>query len=563
MRGHNLQPMPGRILGPFWRAAGAAGACVCVAWILSGPAAAQVPPPAQTTQAAKPESSLFAESALRTSQTASAQAPTGLAAGDPGATPGANYGRPRPALRRPAPNPTQKPTGVGGKPALPALEPYPTSYEARRRARAARPGDPRLQTGRPPPGVAALPTPAAPRRRTAEPNPYAPLGVRLGGLVLRPYLDVDGGYDANPYRVNQPQRGSKFVHGEVGAQVQSDWSVHALRGQLRLGYYGLTDVANANRPEGRGALDGRIDITRDTQIDLGGAFSIDTLRPGSPEIRVGTTGPRSTNRPVTWSLGGYAGLTHRFNRLELSLRGTLERAETGDAYFADGSTQRLSLSDYTTVGLRPRIAYELTPGVKPFVEAIVDRRMRDSEYDLNGYRRDSTGLALRGGASVEVTRLVTAELAAGYAERRYADARLTPLRGPTVDAALIWTATPLTTVTLRGATTLNETTIPNASGAVSRRVTGEISHALLRNLTLSGSLGYQVTSYQGRNLATVSANDPTGLNERLLTATVRAEYSLTRTLVLRGSYQLQHLKSTVPGADYTANVMMLGLRLQR
>lgn len=472
-----------------------------------------------------------------------------------------NYGRPRRLQTRPLPNPPANPAPKTGKPPLPPLEPYKTSYAARRMTRAPKP-DPRASAQRPPPGVAMEPALPAAARKTPEPDPYAPLGVRLGGLRLTPYAQIEGGYDDNPNRVNKPARGSKFLRSEVGTAIESNWANHGLKGTLRFGYFDYLDVKGADRPEGRGTLDGRIDVTRDTQIDVGGAFSIDSMRPGSPEIQ-STGGATSTNRPIAWSVGGYLGATHRINRLEVSLRGTLDRSQTGDAQFSDGTTQRLSLNNYTTIGVKPRLSYELTPGVKPFVEASLDRRMHDSELDVNNYRRNSTGMALRVGTSLEFGRKLTGEVSVGYAERSYEDTRLIKLRGPTVDAALVWNATPLTTLKLRGGTSINETTIPNASGAVVRKVSGEISHALLRNLTISGALGYQVSSYQGRNLAPVSSTSGTGLNERIFTAGVRAEYNLTRTLVVRGSYQHERLKTTVPGADFTTNIFLLGLRLQR
>ena len=151
-----------------------------------------------------------------------------------------------------------------------------------------------------------------------------------------------------------------------------------------------------------------------------------------------------------------------------------------------------------------------------------------------------------------MTRLLTGELAVGYAQRSYADTRVPLLSGATVDAALIWTATPLTTVTLKAATSLNETTVPFAAGAVTHTFSTEVSHALLRNLTIgaTGSLG--INDYQG-----------VSLHEVTLSGGLKADYNLTRSLVVRGSFTHERLQSSAIGSDYTANVFMLGLRLQR
>lgn len=469
-----------------------------------------------------------------------------------------NYGKPRKTRKRPLPNPPAK---TARRP-LPPLEAYKTSYELRRRAklRDSASTDP-VQP--PPTGIAVVPTIPARTAKPEDPKPFDPVGIRVGSLRFTPYIEGYGGDDSNPYREFNPQKSSPILRGEIGTAVQSEWSQHLVSGEMHLGYSDFPRVTGANRPDGLGKIDSRVDVTRDTSIDTGASFSITTLLPASPELLVGTTNAISTNAPVSWSAGGYAGVTHRFDRLEVSLRGTLERTQTGDATFSDGSVLQLSLDNYTTIGLRPRISYEITPGFKPFVEATVDRRDYDSTFDAYGFQRNSNGFAARAGTSFEISRTLTGEASGGYIQRDYQDPRLVKLHGPTVDASLIWTASPLTKVTLRGSTTASETVIANASGAISHRITGEISHALLRNVTLTGTASYQVTSYQGTNLASDTSYTATGLNERLLTATVKAEYALTRTVSIKASYSFERLKTTLPGADYTANVFLLGLRLQR
>jgi len=490
--------------------------------------------------------------------------PATYSAGTGDAAPGAaiNYGKARKPLRLPKAYPPLR----TGKPPLPQLEPYRNSYAARRQAREQarqRPLDDREAQQPPPTGVAVVPTIAVKTRKKAEENPFEPVGVDVGSLRLRPYVEGGFGYDTNPGRVENPKTGSTLARVDVGASVESLWSAHSLKGELRAGYADFFQVKNVNRPDAIGKLDGRIDVTRDTQFDYGGTINVTTIRAGSPEIQPGSSNAVSTNQPITWNAGGYIGGAHRFNRLELSLRGTIARAETGNATFSDGSIQQLSLNDYTTVGVIPRVSYEFSPLFKPFVEATVDKRVYDSPVDVNGYQRNSHGYALRAGATFEIDGKLKGEASGGYVDRNYQDPRLVKLRGPTLDAALIYTATPLTTVTLRGTTTTNETTVPNASGAITRRATVEITHDLLRNVRISGLASYQVTSYQGQNISSSFTGSATGLNERTIAAGVKAEYSLTRTVVVKASYAYERLKTTVPGSDYTSNIFLLGLRLQR
>jgi hypothetical protein len=99
-----------------------------------------------------------------------------------------------------------------------------------------------------------------------------------------------------------------------------------------------------------------------------------------------------------------------------------------------------------------------------------------------------------------MTSLIGGEASTGYGQRKYEDPRLSNLNGALVDASLIYTPTPLTKVTLRNTTAFEETSVANASGAVVRRVTLEISHALLRNVTLTALGTFQDTQYRGVTL---------------------------------------------------------------
>jgi uncharacterized protein (PEP-CTERM system associated) len=129
---------------------------------------------------------------------------------------------------------------------------------------------------------------------------------------------------------------------------------------------------------------------------------------------------------------------------------------------------------------------------------------------------------------------------------------LPDLRGPIAEGSLLWSVTPLTNVRLTLNSTLDETTLANSSGAIAQRARVEITHDLWRNLTLGASLAFGTNDYRGINL-----------KEDTLTVGARADYRLTRELVLRTSFTHERLKSTTTGADYTANIFLAGLRLQR
>jgi hypothetical protein len=454
-----------------------------------------------------------------------------------------NYGKPKPKkpklyqlpkLRRPGLLP------------LPPLTAYKTAPFTQKRGS----NPPLADPANPAPTVAVVPFLPHPLRPKPDPTPFAPLGIDVGSLRLFPYVETDTGYDSNPNQLSTDVVGSPYVHGEVGGRVESEWSQHSLTADLRGGYYDYFRVPNANRPDAAGTVTGRVDVTRQTQINLQSTFLIQTQQPGSPILAI----PNSvfiTNRPLIVTLGQSVGVTQQFNRFAVSLQGAFTRYQFGDATQSNGTVLLLSQDDYNDYALTARGSYELTPALIPYVEVTGDARRYDNYFDVFGFARNSNGIDGKLGATLEFSRLLTGEIAAGYAERVYVDPRLPNLNAPTIDAKLIYTATPLTTVNLNAATYISETTLAYASGAVSRSVSLNVTHALRRDLTLSATATYQYNIYDGQPIT-----------EQLYSGTLKADYNLTRSVIFTGSFTHQRFLSTAFGDNYTENIFLLGLRLQ-
>lgn len=402
--------------------------------------------------------------------------------------------------------------------------------------------------GVPDPALALRGTDQAPfrRRPPAADDPYASLGIRLGGLTLFPAIGQSIGYDSNPNRIDTRRGGSFVSQTEAELALRSDWSRHELSGYLRGAYNEYPSRPEASRPEGAGRLGLRLDVLRDTQVNLEGRYQIDTQRSGSAEL-----GSVVQTRPVVFSEGGTLGVTHRFNRLVASLQGTIDRTDYENARSATGLLIDQSDRNVTQFGIRGRLGYELTPGLIPFVEGLADTRVYDRRVDNAGFVRSSDGFGGRAGTSFEITRLLTGEIAVGAINRRYDDPRLGNLTSPLADASLTWAVTPLTTVRATAIATLDETTIPNATGVRTLRGLLEVSHALRRNLIVTA--GLTASDYDYRGVA---------INEHGWGALVRADYKLTRSVAIRASFNHERFNSSIPGADYTANVFLLGMRYQ-
>ncbi len=445
---------------------------------------------------------------------------------------------------------------VGIRPARPVRPPRPTTRRSRNPVQAlpatpfrsvvtppALAPDVQPQLNGVPDPILAAPVSPRPLKKPVEDDPFASLGIRAGGMTYFPAIEESIGYDSNPNRT-QLKKGSFVSHTEGELRMQSDWSRHELSGYLRGAYNEYPSVPEASRPEGAGRVGLRLDVLRDTQLNFEGRYLIDTQRPDSPDL----ASPVKT-RPLIFSEGGTVGVTHRFNRLVASLQGTIDRTDYENARTPSGILIDQSDRNVTQYGIRGRLGYEVTPGFIPFVEALADTRVYDQRIDNAGFQRSSDGVGGRAGTTFEITRLITGEIAAGAVNRRYDDPRLGNLTSPLVDASLVWAITPLTTIKSTAQATVDETTVPDAKGVRTVRGLLEVSHALRRNLIVTGGLTISDYDYQG-----------VPIHERGYGALVRADYKLNRSVAVRASYNWERLESSIANSSYTANVFLVGMR---
>jgi hypothetical protein len=393
------------------------------------------------------------------------------------------------------------------------------------------------------PGLATAPPPV-PRRPVTEEDPFAPVGLRMGTLLVKPAIEVDGGYDSNANRSGVAKKGSAFHRTEGEIAAISEWSRHQLDINLRGAYTGYTALDNANRPEGDARITLRLDATRDLNLESQLTARIDTERPNAVNLPGGTNG-----RTPFYALGGMVGGTQNFGRLSIGIRGTLDRLMYSDADVG-GVMVNQDSRNLSTYGLRLRTGYEITPGIRPFVELDVDQRVHDAAVDTGGYRRDSRGTTARLGSTYEIARTLTGETSVGYTFRTYEDSRLGTLNTPVIDSALIWSISPLTTLNLRAQSEIAETTLANSAGATVYRGTATLTHAFLRHFTATATLGLAKTEYSGANR-----------QETLTNAGMRLEYKFSRMLALRGSYTFERFTVNAPNESYNAHAVMLGLRV--
>lgn len=404
--------------------------------------------------------------------------------------------------------------------------------------------------GAPPgPTIAALPAAPPLRKIPLEDKPYDPLGVRIGDLNLKPYIEEDGGWASNPALVAGPPKGSAFETTEAGVALQSDWSRSDVHGELKAGYTDYFEEPVLSAPYGSGPLDGRYDISKELSFDGEGRFNVAPESQSS--LGLGSNSAGSISPPTTVATyGATLGGAQKFGDLTLGLHGTFDRTAYQGVVLPGAGN--LALDDNNDGGLLARASYRLSEAVSPFLELGVDRRIYDSGTDASGYEQDSNGETVRVGATLAFSKMLSGEASVGYGAREYQDPRLPNARAPLFNASLVWSATPLTTVTLKAQSAIADAILAGASADVTHNYTIEVSHALTRQVTLGASASYATDRYIGASL--------TDSTTTLALVTV---YHLSRDLVLKASASRQQYESNTPNSNYVDDVFLLGGRVQR
>jgi hypothetical protein len=391
-------------------------------------------------------------------------------------------------------------------------------------------------------------TPPVPTRKRlpVDPDPFAPLGIQVGAFNLRPAVELTGAHDSNPARTGTPTP-SWYWLAAPELLVNSNWARHELTANLRGTYTNYEDTSEINRPSFDGRVNGRVDVTTTTRLNLEARYLVGTDSPGSPNIQVGLA-----RLPIFTTLGGTAGITQQFNRFEATAKGGVDRTLYQDSRFLDGETSSNADRDYIRYNAALRGAYEVTPGAKPFVELAGDSRHYDLLIDASGVNRNSQGFSAKAGTTIEYSQKLVGEASVGYLTRHYQDPSLQSFSGLLLDGTVTWFASALTTFKFVATTSVSESTVSGVSGVFTRELSMQIDHAFRRWLIATGKFSFGIDDYEGSPRL-----------DKRYAASLLLTYKMTRELWLKAEYRHEWLNSSEPANNWVADVVLLGVRLQR
>jgi hypothetical protein len=403
--------------------------------------------------------------------------------------------------------------------------------------------------GTPPPNT--LPLGAVPHGTLpiGTTDPYEALGIEAGSFLILPAVELSGGFNNNPQHVPGGSGSAYFVVAPE-LHVRSLWASNSLTADIAGSYTGYQNDSfspSLNAPYLNAKVDGTLDLTRYTQILLEGRSIVSTTNPGSPNLQAGLA-----TLPIETTFGGTAGVDEQLGRVDVTLKGTIDRSVFANSELTDGQSADNDWQNFDQYGGSLRAGYELDPGVKPFVEVSGDTRIYDPAIDIFGENRNSDGESAKVGATLGITGWLTGEMAIGYLQRTYQDSVFPNISGVTLDGSLLWQATALTSAKFTAASEVNESILQGVSGSLSRDFNVEVDHALRTWLVAMGQIGYGNDNYVGL-----------GRDDNRYFAAVGLTYKLNRDMQLKGTLREDWLTSNVSGVAYSATSFLLTLRLQR
>jgi hypothetical protein len=390
-------------------------------------------------------------------------------------------------------------------------------------------------------------------RDRPRPN-YDPRGLRVGGFLVFPSLTLREAYDSNIFATPDDEEGDFITRISPEVAAESQWSNHQLnfRAGAEQGVY--ADNSDENYLDWNIGVDGRLDITRDSNLFAGASWNNEHEERGSPDD---VNGEEPTEFDVAnLTFGG----EHTFNRLSFRLTNTYDRFDYDDVGTAGGGVIDNDDRDREIYATTLRASYEIQRNFAAFVEGSYNIREYDaSQTDSRGttdpVNRDSDGWGIALGSAFDLTGITFGEASIGYRQQTFDDPQLDDVTGIAANASLTSNVTQLTSVTLAVQTSVDETTVGEdneaAAASFSRGANLRVDHELLRNLLLNAEVGFVNRDFEG-----VDRMDNT------VSAGLGADYLMNRYLNFGVGYDFETRQSDQSGADYDKHLFFLSGTLQ-
>jgi len=403
------------------------------------------------------------------------------------------------------------------------------------------------------PGAAAWGQDAVSESVLGRPRPgYDPLGIDLfagpndpgSPFILYPSITVTGGWDDNVFRTENDRKDDFFVLIAPSLLLASDWVNHGLNLHATAGIVRNLHYDQNNYTAFDIGADGFLDVGLDSQIFGAASFG----RAADSRDDVDDVG-EDDDQPLSkyWYNEQTLGFNTAFGDWTWMVQG--DRLQVN--YIDNGDNQ--DDRDRVEYLVTSRLGYEFQPGVSVFVEGGYNWRRYDHVPDDFGVDRNSEGWQVRGGFVYDITGVLAAEASAGYISQNPADDDFGDTSGLAVDADITWNPTDLITIRASAGTSVNETTLDDASSAYVIYGGLGFDYDLDDNLLFTSNVVYTSADYEPEK----------GTDERkdhIVRGDAGVIWLINENFSMRADYIHTRRYSNEHGEDYTDNTVLLSVQ---
>jgi hypothetical protein len=368
-----------------------------------------------------------------------------------------------------------------------------------------------------------------------RPRPeYAPAGIHLGAFQLSPTLDTGLEYNDNIYATPTSTKSDEIFHVTPAVSLVSNWSQNQLTAYARGSFNEYVNHSTESTTNYAVGTAGRLDITRQSGMAGGVAFEHDT------ESRTDPNSPLTSIHPIQYDLASaFIGAAQSFNRLRLSARADVQDFSYDNGAANGGGVVYEKDRNHDAVTGTFRAEYAVTPDVSLFGNALVNTQSYRDQLPTD-VSRNSDGYELTVGSNFDLTHLMRGEIYIGYLSQTYDDHRYKNVNGVSLRGVVEYFPTQLTTVTISGSRSVQDSIILGAGGYLDSTVAVQVDHELLRNLILTANITFENDDYSG-----ISRTDDRN------SESIGATYLMNRGVGLSLTYQ--HLENSSSGSEAGLN----------
>lgn len=377
---------------------------------------------------------------------------------------------------------------------------------------------------------------------------YDPAGIPVGGFLLFPLLDVAGSYDDNVFRVPNGQS-DYFLTVSPSFRLQSNWGRHFLEFYGGAENYDYDKFTQNNLTDWKFGADGRFDISRAAVFAANVYYGEFHEQWSSPNNLIGFQ-----NAPNRFYQGhADTSFLYQPNRLGIEFGGSFDRYQFTDTPAIGGGEILNGDRNEDEYQAYAKLSYAFSPGYSVFAKAAYDERDFDDMFDRFGFDEASTGEHYDGGVDLQITHLVTGEAYLGYMRQDYRQDVPLPLEnfsGLDFGGSLKWFASPVWTFHLLAGRQLSDVIVVGASASDDKFVNIGADYEFRRNILVQGYFAYTSSHFVG---LTRTDNYPS--------AGISIKYLIDRDFDAHLSYDYGKRTSNAPGANYTDNLVSVGITL--